>query len=116
MKGNVKTTVRGKRAKARNPARLEKLAGTLRTHLADLQSRYGVRSLGLFGSYVRGEQNRRSDLDVLVEFDNGDLTLIQFIALENELSELLGVKVDLVERSALKPAIGRHILQEVVAI
>jgi predicted nucleotidyltransferase len=75
-----------------------------------------VRSLGFFGSFVRGEQNRRSDLDILVEFEERDLTLLQFIALENELSGLLGVKVDLVERRALKPAIGKHILQEVVAV
>jgi predicted nucleotidyltransferase len=96
--------------------RLAGMLRTLRTHLPELRERYGVRTLGVFGSYVRGEQHRRSDLDVLVEFDERPLTLIQFIELEHRLSDLLGTKVDLVEKSALKPAIGRRILQEVLPV
>ncbi len=88
----------------------------LRAQLPELRMRYGVRSLGVFGSYVRGEQGEESDLDLLVEFDERPLTLLQFIALENELSDRLGVKVDLVEKSALKPAIGQRILQEIVPL
>jgi len=88
----------------------------LRLHLPDLRRQYGVQSLGLFGSYVQGDQRTGSDLDLLVEFDDRLLTLFQFIALENYLSDLLGVKVDLVEKETLKPAIGRHILKEVVPI
>jgi predicted nucleotidyltransferase len=94
----------------------ETLLKQLRTLLPRLQECYGVRSLALFGSYGRGEQNRESDLDLLVEFDERPLTLLQFIALEQELSDLLGVKVDLVEKRALKPAIGRHILQELIPV
>ena len=89
---------------------------TLRQHLPTLQERYGVHSLGVFGSHVRGEQQRSSDLDLLVEFDDRPLTLLQFIALEHYLSDLLKVKVDLVERNTLKPTIGRHILDEVVPV
>ncbi|HEX9868941.1 MAG TPA: nucleotidyltransferase family protein [Candidatus Tectomicrobia bacterium] len=89
---------------------------TLRVHLPDLRERYGVRTLGVFGSYVRGEQKSRSDLDLLVEFDARPLTLIQVIALEQHLSDLLGIKVDLVEKKTLKPAIGWHILQEVIPV
>jgi predicted nucleotidyltransferase len=89
---------------------------TLRVRLPELQERYGVRTLGMFGSYVRGEQRPQSDVDLLVEFDERPLTLIQVIALEQYLSDLLGVKVDLVEKKTLKPAIGRHILQEVVPV
>jgi len=53
-----------------------------------------------------------------VDLEEGDvpLTLLEFIALENRLSDLLGAKVDLVERSALKPAIGRRILEEVETV
>ncbi len=91
---------------------LDKVRRSLQAQLSDLYERYGVMSLAIFGSYARGEQGKRSDLDLLVEFDDRPLTLFQFIALENELSDRLGVKVDLVERSTLKPAIGRHILQE----
>lgn len=70
--------------------------------------------LGLFGSYVRGEQRKRSDLDVLVEFVRVP-GMFRFLELERELSSLLGVRVDLVEKEALKPAIGGRILQEVQA-
>ena len=95
---------------------LDDVLRTLRVHLPELREHYGVRTLGVFGSYVRGEQRPRSDLDLLVEFDTRPLTLIQVITLEQHLSDLLGVQVDLVEKETLKPAIGRHILQEVVPV
>jgi predicted nucleotidyltransferase len=88
----------------------------LRQHLPALRERYGVRFMGAFGSYVRGEQRRGSDLDLLVEFADRPLTLLQFITLEHYLSDLLEVKVDLVERDTLKPTIGRRILAEVVPL
>jgi hypothetical protein len=87
----------------------------LKQLLPDLQLTFGVRSLGIFGSYVRGEQRRKSDIDILVDFDR-DPTLFTFIRLENRLSSELGLKVDLVMKDALKPAIGRHILQEVIPV
>jgi len=95
--------------------KLDRHISVLRKHLPELQERYGVRSLGIFGSLVRGEQRKRSDLDVLVEFDRTP-TLFGFIDLRDYLTDLLGVKVDLVMKSALKPAIGRHILAEVVSV
>jgi predicted nucleotidyltransferase len=95
---------------------LTRTLNELKAWLPELRQRYGVVSLGVFGSYVRGEQRRGSDLDILVEFDDRPLTLLQFIALENELSDRLGLKVDLVEKGWLKPGIGRPILQEVVAL
>ncbi len=88
----------------------------LQMHLPELQRSYGVRSLGIFGSFVRGEQQPASDLDILVEFDDRPLSLFRFIELENQLSDWLGVRVDLIEKSTLKPAIGRHILAEVVPV
>lgn len=87
----------------------------LRQHLPALRSRYRVRSLGLFGSYVRDEQSPNSDVDVLVEFDEVP-SLFEFIRLEDELARVLGRRVDLVMREALKPGIGRVILQEVVPV
>jgi predicted nucleotidyltransferase len=80
-------------------------------HLPELRERYGVRGLWLFGSYLRGEQRKSSDLDVLVEFDRVP-SFFEFMRLERYLGELLKVKVDLVMKSALKPTIGRHILEE----
>jgi predicted nucleotidyltransferase len=88
----------------------------LRQHRPALQELYGVRFLGVFGSYVRGEQRCGSDVDLLVEFDDRPLTLLQFIALEHYLSDLLEVRVDLAERDTLKPTIGHRILAEVVPL
>lgn len=94
---------------------VEHILSTLRDHLPELQDAYGVCYLGLFGSYVRGEAKRKSDLDLLVEFDRAP-TMFEFIRLERRIGELLGAKVDLVMRTALKPAIGARILEEVVPV
>lgn len=80
-----------------------------------LKEQYKVRDIGVFGSYVRGEQKRKSDLDILVDFYE-PISLINFIRLENHLSIYLGVKVDLVMKDSLKPRIGSNILKEVVNI
>ncbi len=85
---------------------------TLRCHLGDLRQRYGIKRIGLFGSYARGEQHPESDIDLLVEFVR-PIGFIQFMRLEGQLEVLLGGKVDLVTRKALKPHIGRRILDEV---
>jgi len=83
--------------------------------LPELKEKYHVSYLGVFGSYVRGEEKPESDLDVLVEFSKTP-TLFKFINLENYLSDSLGIKVDLVMKDALKPNIGKHILNEVKAV
>ncbi|MEE8167449.1 MAG: nucleotidyltransferase family protein [Candidatus Hydrothermarchaeales archaeon] len=81
----------------------------------ELNRRYGIKKIGIFGSYLRSEAGEESDLDILVEFEQDvDIGLLKFVEIENYLSDLLGVKVDLVEKSALKPRIGRRILKEVV--
>ena len=80
-----------------------------------LQERYQVIQLGISGSYVRGEQTETSDLDVLVEFaPEARSGLLKFCKLENDLSDLLGLKVDLIMKTGLKPNIGERILQEVI--
>lgn len=95
---------------------LEEMTHLIQQALPELRRQYGVHELWLFGSYIRAGQGAESDLDVLVEFNNPHLTLIEFIQLEQELSQLLGIKVDLVERDTLKPEIGKRILQEAVAL
>ncbi|AKB61957.1 nucleotidyltransferase [Methanosarcina mazei SarPi] len=87
----------------------------LRQHLPELKEKYSVNYLGVFGSYIRGEQTEDSDLDILVQFDKKP-GLFKYIELEDHLSELLGVKVDLVMKSALKPNIGKRILSEVEVV
>lgn len=88
------------------------LRSKLREQLPMLRSHYHVTSLGLFGSYVRNAQNEDSDLDILVEFGETP-SLLRLIELENHLTDTLGVKVDLVMKDALRPRIGRRILEEV---
>lgn len=87
----------------------------LRQQKTSLAERYGVESLEVFGSYVRGEQKAGSDLDVLVTFRE-EPSLLTFLRMENDLSDALGVKVDLVMKDSLKPAIGENILREAVAV
>jgi predicted nucleotidyltransferase len=94
---------------------LDRSLDVLRRHLPYLEGRFNVRSLGVFGSYVRHEETESSDLDILVGFAEAP-SLLGFLALENHLSDLLGVKVDLVMDEALKPQIGARILSEVVAV
>ena len=94
---------------------LAQLREILRQQLPLLTKRYGVASLGLFGSYVRREARAESDLDILVSFREVP-GLLRFIELENYLSDLLGVRVDLVMADALKPAIQRRVLAEVVTV
>jgi len=87
----------------------------LHQHLPQMQEKYQVRQLGIFGSFVRGEQTADSDIDVLVEFEpTARFGLLTFCQLENELSDLLNRKVDLVMKDGLKPRIGERILQEVI--
>jgi uncharacterized protein len=91
---------------------LEEIVAKIKEDLPYFTDKYKVKSLGIFGSYVRGEQKKRSDLDVLVEFTE-PIGLFEYIALERELGEHTGKKVDLVMKTALKPRIGKHILAEV---
>lgn len=94
---------------------LDEIRQILQQHKNELKNRYGVKEIGVFGSYVRGEQEEGSDLDVLVALEsNAKMDLIRFVELEEHLSELLGVRVDLVMKSALKPRIRRRILREVI--
>ena len=95
--------------------KLQRYMDTLRRQLPILQTRFHVQYLGAFGSYVQGTPRKDSDLDMLVDFAETP-SLFEFIELESHLSALLGVKVDLVMKSTLKPLIGRQILSEVVGL
>ncbi|HYO14261.1 MAG TPA: nucleotidyltransferase family protein [Thermoanaerobaculia bacterium] len=97
-----------------NPA-LEHYMRELRRLYPELVEKYHVRTLEIFGSYVRNEQDPESDLDVLVTFDETP-GLFTYIELENYLSDSLGVKVDLVMKTALKPRLEQRILSEAVPV
>ena len=89
----------------------------LQNQKAYLAERYGVAEIGIFGSYVRGEQHADSDLDILIELERpARISLIDLVELELYLGELLGIKADLAIKKNLKPRIGERILQEVIAL
>lgn len=87
----------------------------LHRQLPNLADQYNVATLEIFGSYVRSEQRKDSDLDILVTFSKPP-SLFKFVRLENHLSDILGIKVDLVMKDSLKPAIGENILREVISV
>jgi predicted nucleotidyltransferase len=79
-----------------------------------LAERYGVTEIGVFGSYVRGEQRPESDLDILIELEDPPrISLLGLVNLENYLSDLLGVKVQVAIKGDLKPRLSAYILEEV---
>ena len=94
---------------------LNELSKMIRSQLPFLRARYNVNTIELFGSYVHGEQQSFSDLDVLISFLEPP-GLFEFVEIENYLSDMLGVKVDLVMKEALKPHIGERILAEAVPV
>jgi len=96
---------------------LDEILQTLREQNPCLAEKYGVRIVGVFGSYVRQEQRPNSDLDILIELDRPPrISLIGLVELEEHLSQVLGVKVDLAIKSNLKKRIGVRILQEAVLV
>ncbi|HHT9120312.1 MAG TPA: nucleotidyltransferase family protein [Candidatus Hypogeohydataceae bacterium YC41] len=95
--------------------KLDEIKEILTKHKSELRERFRVKEIGIFGSYVRGEQRKKSDADILVEFEE-PIGLFKFLELEEYLEGLLNVKVDLVSKKALKPRIGQYILKEVVFI
>jgi predicted nucleotidyltransferase len=94
---------------------LSKFRAILAAELPRLRREFQVATLGLFGSFVKGTQHSDSDLDVLVTFDRSP-SLFRLIELENQLSDRLGVKVDLVMRDSLKPWIRPEVLSDVVPV
>ena len=90
----------------------EEIKELLRKNKPKFREQYGLKDIGIFGSYVRGEQVAESDLDILVELEK-PIGFVKFMRLENALSQLLGVRVEIVTKKALKPHIGKRILEEV---
>ena len=90
---------------------IENFTSILSRELSRIKSRYNVATLEVFGSFIRDEQTENSDLDILITFTKSP-SLFKFLELEDHLSSLLGVKVDLVMKSSLKPNIGQRILSE----
>ncbi|MGD0204758.1 MAG: nucleotidyltransferase family protein [Candidatus Bathyarchaeia archaeon] len=94
---------------------LEEIKTELETLKPTLKERFGVETIGVFGSYTRGEQTKKSDIDILVTFrQDAQIGFFKFLELEEFLTKKLGVKVDLVTKNALKPFIKDRVLRETV--
>jgi len=92
---------------------LEEIKSILKSEKKELAS-LGIKDIGIFGSYIRGEAEETSDIDILVDVaPDSALTLFSLIDIEIKLSEKLNRKVDLVIKSDLKPNLGERILREV---
>jgi hypothetical protein len=85
-------------------------------HRDELSDRFGVAQIAIFGSYVKGQQKRRSDLDVLVSLKPDHMTFDNYMDLKFYLKELLGIKIDLVMKDALKEELRGSILAEAVYV
>lgn len=94
-------------------AEVERYREQLRAMLPELRVRYGVASLGLFGSRVRGDHRPDSDLDVLVTFEPGRTPGLRYFDLADEIGRRLGLTVDLVPWDALRPVVVREVSREV---
>jgi len=94
--------------------KIEEICSTLKNLKPEIRKNFKVKELGVFGSYIHEEQNADSDLDILVTFE--EPVGFKFLELEEYLSEALGIKVDLVSKKALKPRIGKRILEQVIMV
>ncbi len=95
----------------------DEILNKLREIKPELYNKFYIKNLGLFGSYVRGENSETSDIDVLIEYEeNSPFSLFTLIGAEHFLTELFGIKVDLVNKKSIKPALKDIILNEVIFI
>ena len=100
-----------------NMKTIDEIKGILEEHKEEVSQKYKVREIGIFGSFVRGEQKKRSDSDILVECDQKNIPgLLTFIEMERYLEKLLRKKVDLVRKGGIRPELRKGILKEVVYI
>lgn len=85
----------------------------LKKHESTIKGKYHVQRIGVFGSFARGEEKEGSDIDVLVDFEEGAKTFDNFMELKFFLEDVFVRKVDLVTVSALRPQLKENILRDV---
>ena len=96
--------------------KLNKEIEKIKSKITGILKKNKVSKAGIFGSYSRGEQKKNSDIDIVVEINDQDMSLLGFIRLIRLLEGLLKRKVDLVEYNAIKPRIKERILKEEIRI
>lgn len=94
----------------------DEIKSIIEEHKEKLALIFKVKEIGIFGSYVRGDQDETSDIDVLVDYSDEHISLFDVLELKYYLEELLGLTVDIVTKGALKPVIGKYIMDEVVFV
>ena len=95
---------------------LSEIKEILRKHKKELKERYKVKSIAIFGSYARNEQKETSDIDILIDYYE-PISLLKLIELENYLSDLLGVKVDLITKNSIhNPYVKKSIEEDLIYI
>lgn len=92
---------------------LNEINKIIKKHKPQLREKFKVNQIGVFGSYVKGKSHKKNDIDMIVEFSDPP-DFFEFIRLEDFLAHLLGKRVDLVTKNALKPLIKDEILKETV--
>jgi len=94
---------------------LSQIITTLQQHKKTLHDRYKVQRLGVFGSYVRGDIHSGSDVDVLIEFYE-PVSLLALVSLENYISDILGIKADVVPEEDLRVELKERVLRDAVFV
>ena len=95
---------------------LSEIKEILRKHKKELREKYKVKSIAIFGSYARSEQKETSDIDILIDYYE-PVSLLKLIELENYLSDLLGVKVDLITKNSIhNPYVKKSIEEDLIHI
>jgi predicted nucleotidyltransferase len=95
--------------------KLSRIKKIITTHRITLRDRYKVERIGIFGSCVRGDTHRGSDVDVLVEFSE-PVSLLQLVSVENYLTDLVGIRVDVVPKEDIRRELKDRILNEAVYV
>jgi predicted nucleotidyltransferase len=98
------------------PSSSQEITALLTRQRIHLKTAYHVSDIGIFGSCVRGTMKKRSDIDVLVSFEQGFKDLFNYLRLKRYLEEVFGRKVDLVIKEAVKPRLRDKILSEVLYV
>jgi len=93
---------------------LQSILQTLRRHKPELQRKYPVSAIGIFGSYARGEATDKSDIDIAVEI-SGTMGL-NFIAMADEIEDLFGIKTDVIPIRSIKPEYLQYVKKDIVYV
>lgn len=95
---------------------LDEIKSIIAGHKKELREQYKVKEIGVFGSYVRGEQRKKSDIDILVEFDE-PVSLLKLVSLENFLKEIIGIKkLEVIPKKDVRIELRERIFRETVYI